>query len=253
MYLTNDIAVTAAVEESTRNPTTAISAKSPDNIEAQPAATLSTYYIPLTPASTRRYLNATTSTFNAATVTVTTSVSEPKPATSADGQVTRLAALQETTHHMEEMAVGLQDIISGQINDSIANTSSNATHGGRISDLPATASATNASNPTPPLADMAVMDLPGGTIIFLNNTSPSYILVNHANASVIIWTSPANASDAASNSHIAKLVSKINAWLPYFEALGILTLTYKVGQFIYNRIQHRRRGQANAPQGAAGA
>jgi hypothetical protein len=96
---------------------------------------------------------------------------------------------------------------------------------------------------------MAVMDLPGGTVIFLNNTSPNYILVDYANASVIVWTSPANASDTVANTHIAKLVGKIGAWLPYFEALGILTLVYKVGKFIYDRVQ-KRRGRGDGAQGA---
>jgi hypothetical protein len=256
-YLIKYAAVTVARAKNTWNPTTAISATSPaesDNIRAQPAATLSTYYIPRTPKSSRRYHNATASAFDAVTVTKTMTVtivsvvSAQEPANSADGYVTRLAALQDTTHHMNEIAIGLQDIISGQISGMISNTNSNAVHSGRNPDPPATASATNASNPTPPLADMAVLGYPGGTIVFLNNTSPTYILVNYADASVVIWTSPANASDTVANTHVGKLVSKIGAWLPYFEALGILTLVYKVGKFIYDGVQ-RRRGRGDGALG----
>jgi hypothetical protein len=182
-YLIKYAAVTVARAKNTWNPTTAISATSPaesDNIRAQPAATLSTYYIPRTPKSSRRYHNATASAFDAVTVTKTMTVtivsvvSAQEPANSADGYVTRLAALQDTTHHMNEIAIGLQDIISGQISGMISNTNSNAVHSGRNPDPPATASATNASNPTPPLADMAVLGYPGGTIVFLNNTSQRF-------------------------------------------------------------------------------
>jgi hypothetical protein len=173
-----------------------------------------------------------------------TAVPPQNSAVSADGHITRLVALQDITHYISVIAVGLQDIISGQISESLANS---AIRNDRTSDPPGTASATAVS--APPLADMAVMDLPGGTVIFLNNTSPNYILVDYANASVIIWTSPVNASDTASTAHSGKLFSKINAWLPYFEALGILTLVYKIGKFIYDRVQ-KRRGRGDGAQGA---
>jgi hypothetical protein len=143
---------------------------------------------------------------------------------------------------MNEIALGLQSIVSAHITESRATKEDNAIH--EISG-PAGAAVLATDTGTPPLADMAVMDLAAGTLIFLNNTSPSYILVNYTNASVIIWTSPANASDTVPGTHIAKLVSKIGVWLPYFEALGILTLVYKVGKLIYDGVQwHRGRGGA---------
>ena len=172
-----------------------------------------------------------------------TAIPSQNPVVSADGHITRLVALQDITHYISVIAVGLQDIISGQISGSLANSNGDA----RTSDAPGTASATTAG--TPPLADMAVVDLPGGTVIFLNNTSPNYILVDYANASVIVWASPANASDTVPNTHIAKLVGRIGAWLPYFEALGILTLVYIVGKFIYDRVQ-KRCGLGDGAQGA---
>jgi hypothetical protein len=172
-----------------------------------------------------------------------TAVPPQNSVVSTDRHITRLVALRDITHYISVIAVGLQDIISGQINGSLANSNGDA----RTSDPPGTASATTVD--TPPLADMAVMDLPGGTVIFLNNTSPNYILVDYAKASVIIWTSPVNASDTASTAHSGKLFSKINAWLPYFEALGILTLVYKVGKFIYDMVQ-KRRGRGDGAQGA---
>lgn len=255
--LTNDITVTAAVG-GTWIPATAVATISPsefNGVDAQPAATLSTCYNPRTPDVAGRFHNLTMRASKALTVTktVTATISSALPIQKStdltDGHISRLTGLQNATYHMSEIASGLQSIISAHINGSIANSDDNIVHAGENADPPSIASTTNASIPILPLTGMAVLGYPGGTIVFLNNTSPSYILVDHANASIIIWNSPVNASDTASNTHIGKLVSKIGVWLPYFEALGILALVYKIGKFIYDGVQ-RLRGRGDQAQGS---
>jgi hypothetical protein len=134
---------------------------------------------------------------------------------------------------MNKIVLELQSIISSRITESKASSHENAIYppGTNVSSLP--------------LADITVAGLPGSTIVLLNTTSPTYMVVDHATETVIVWTAPAKIPDTVS--HFSKLVNKLNAWLPYFEALAILTLVYEFGKFVYNSVQ-KCRGRDDGAQ-----
>jgi hypothetical protein len=234
--LTNNVAVAVAVNNSTWNPNTTIPALSPsefNGIEAQPAATPSPSCVPSTPSATERYHISTmraSKTFTVAkTVTVTITSALPTQ-TSTKVHVSQLTDLQNTTYYMNKIVLELQSIISSRITESKANSTIDPP-GTNVSSLP--------------LADITVAGLPGSTIVLLNTTSPTYFVVDHITSSVIVWIAPAKTPDTVS--HFSKLVNKLNAWLPYFEALAILTLVYEFGKFVYNRVQ-KYRGRDDGAQ-----
>jgi hypothetical protein len=156
------------------------------------------------------------------TVTIPSVLPTQKSIEPTSSHVSHMAAEQNVTYYMDEIALGLRDIISDHTTGCPTNDHDNANRHDNFSHASEAASSTNAS--TSSSADMAAVGLPAGMLIFLNNSFPTYILVDHANASVIMWTSPSNTSDAASNDHFHKLVNNINTWLPYFEVVGILRL-----------------------------
>jgi hypothetical protein len=167
----------------------------------------------------------------AKTVTVTITSALPTQ-TSTDVHVSQLTDLQNTTYYMNKIVLELQSIISSRITESKASGAVD-TPGTNFSSLP--------------LADITVAGLPGGsTVVLLNNTSPTYMVVDHTTSSVIFWTTPVNIPDTVS--HLDKLVNKLNAWLPYFEALAVLTLAYEFGKFVHNGVQGRR-GRVDGAQG----
>lgn len=115
----------------------------------------------------------------------------------------------------------------------------------------ATKSLRNASTVTPmiaPTVSRAAMNLPSGrgSLIFLNTTSPDYVLVDHISATVFVWTEPARASTHDTKFH--RIINKINAWLPFLEAVGIMTVAWEVGKVVQAQILKRRgrRAQSNS-------
>lgn len=94
-------------------------------------------------------------------------------------------------------------------------------------------------------ANRAAMNLPGGKIIFLNTTSPNYVMFDNAGANVLVWTVP-NATETQ-DSQFHKLVENISTWLPLVEALGLLAVIWEIGKFAYGRVQ-MFRGARRAQQ-----
>jgi hypothetical protein len=215
----------------------------PSNSSANLPATFNTRYTTQTPDSAEpRYGTATkdpVSWIKTVTCTATTTSDASKPPVTHISWLPNVAAT-----YMSEIAAGYQGILDLGLNEHLATDdpkSTSTTNGAKTS-----TKAPKANTTTSEAIGMAVVDRPGGSIVFLNTSSPNYVLIDYANASVFIWTAPVNTSTIEDSSHIHRPVSKINAWLPYFEALGILTLVWKVGTFVYERVK-KRRGDVDQP------
>lgn len=243
--------MSALIGHATWNNATSLSSVSlseTTSIEALPAAIYNTHdvlqtVLPVTSLQGVDRLNGNathtagmvtiTSTFPAPTTTSTLSLSS-RSSRSVDCKDDVMA------RYMYDVAAVFQDIFGstteqrGQA-DNNSETASSSGH----------TSINNTVGPTK--VSMAVIDFPRGSIVFLNTTRPNYLLIDHANATVAVWTEPANASTKATQTN---LLDKLNTVLPYIEACGIVAIVWEIGKFVHVKVYaHRRRSRSSAAEG----
>lgn len=227
-----------------RRPSATSPAKSA-NARAQVVSTLGVYNVSHHPKyqnSTARPNLAITKTI---TVTIASAVAETSTKLSTAARVSWLTQTEDTGRYVNNIAVAFEGIMSsargvGDIASSDANSNMSAETGKPV-DSASTPDAKNTG-----AASRAVVDIPGSSIIFLNTSSPEYVLIDYANANVVLWTAPVNKSATNSHSGFRKFIDDINTWLPYVEAFGILAVLWEVGRFVHVKVRRRRGRIARA-------
>ena len=142
-------------------------------------------------------------------------------------------------HYMYNMAADFRNIMS-------AHVGGNATercNGFDVDSGKASSSSNTSTKLTsvPSNVSMAMIDFPHGSIMFLNTTAPNYLLIDHANATVVVWTEPANDSMTATETKSRQILDRINAVLPWIEACGLLAIVWEIGKFVHARVYACRR------------
>lgn len=94
-------------------------------------------------------------------------------------------------------------------------------------------------------ASLAMIEHAKYNIIFLNTTSPSYVLLDHHNTKVLVWTASDGSSPAAQDSRMERFLNHATIWLSLLEVLGAVAFFWKVGAWTYCWVKGRRgrRGQ----------
>ena len=215
-------------------------------IEARPAATLSTNYVPRTFQSID--FPDTQTAEDQDTITVTESLTSPTSpviSLSASASTSYNHIMWEgenasAAHHLRDVTAAFKGIISAQLSKS-------ERHGPTKAALNVTSKPYHENTTEYYVADsrsvsIAAIDIIDGSIVFLNTTAPNYMLIDYANASVMIWTA-SDTTLTTPESRLHKVVDGINTWLPYIEALSILAVGWKVIDFVYDKFR-RRRGRA---------
>lgn len=187
--------------------------------------------------------------YTAVAKTTTVTVTSALPATETDRPHTKHIkwAMDPNgiSENMSEITANFEAIVSAFINER-----KSIDHGKINSSGSNAASGTNSiveSNDSDAV-NRAAIDLPAGSIIFLNTTSPSYVLTHRASAIIFVWTAPTNSSAAETDTQLRKIVDNINTWLPYFEALGLVAVVWEVSMFVNARILIRYKRRARAGQ-----
>ena len=177
-----------------------------------------------------------------ALVTTAPSLATALSKSSKKAQCSCLIRDEGTAHYMEHIAAGFEGMVSAHVPEQRTNHS-NGTND-KCAEMESCRTASVARNRVPAIASVAVIGVPGGSVVFLNTTTPDFVLIDYINNSVVIWTVPAKASGTTSETRLQKLVSSINTWLPYIEALGLLAVIWEIGKFVHARFQKRSNKQA---------
>lgn len=143
------------------------------------------------------------------------------------------------THRMNDVVAGFQSIVSAHMR---GHTTKQHDHTDvDPGDDGCSGDASAQPMDVPANVNVAAVDFPHGSIVFLNTTSPNYLLIDYANATVVVWTEPVNATTVATQTKLRQLVNNINTVLPYIEACGLLAVVWEISKFVHARIQARRR------------
>lgn len=183
------------------------------------------------------------------TVKIASSVPSATPSWSGSEHISWRTEKNSTAQETNDLVVAFQALMTahalgrGGHKQADAKSATNATE---IAGETSTNGADNSSS-----ASRVAMDLPGGNIIFLNTTSPNYVMFDYASANLLIWTVP-NAT-VTQDSQFRKLVDNISTWLPLIEALGLLAVIWEIGKFAYGRVQMRRTKGAFGRNGSKSA
>lgn len=213
------------------------------SIDALPAATLSAFYV-LRTVRSKNVVGA-----EALTTSIKPVSFDSVPTLPQIEYATRIDGERSAESQLSAIATAFQDIIPVEMyrKESRSQTDANIETASTMCCSPSPADFDVERAP----ASVAAVDLPGGSIVFLNTTSPNYMLIDYANATVVVWSVPASTTTTHAT-HLRQVVDKINSCLPYIEAFGILTLAWKVVEYIYGKIRSRRssRGQAEVSDGS---
>jgi hypothetical protein len=160
-------------------------------------------------------------------------------ATAPSARVSWVPEFDTAARYIEDIAAGVEGLMS--IRDPMRTTDAMPPGASSCNvNVGKTTSTTNLS--TPVALGMAVVNFDGHDLIFLNTTSPSYVLFNHANASLVFWTAPATPLTLTSHPHLDKVVNEVQRWLPYIEASTILVLAWKSGMVMWKVVGWMRGG-----------
>jgi hypothetical protein len=114
-----------------------------------------------------------------------------------------------------------------------------------------TTSANTASaemNETQTAASIATIDQIKYNLVFLNTTAPSYVLLDHSNAEVIIWTVSGKPSTSPHVTVLKRVLTHVASWLPLLEPLVMLTSLWKIRRWMRQKRTERREERRAAEQ-----
>ena len=190
---------------------------------------------------TNRFNYTVTKTPGPETVMSTSFVSLPASSLSLSSYISRSAGCKYRVKadYMHDVAAGFQDIIEAHLFGHATEQHDNTNIVSENAGSSDTTSINNTSTSTN--VTMAVIDFPHGSIVFLNTTSPNYLLIDHANATVAVWTESVNASMVATKTNSRHFLDTLNTALPWIEACGLLAIVWEIGKFVHVNISARRR------------
>jgi hypothetical protein len=141
--------------------------------------------------------------------------------------------------YMYNVAADFRNIIAAHLGGNVTEQCNDL----KVDSGKASSSGNTSTKPTKVSANIsiAVIDLPHGSIVFLNTTTPKYLLIDHANATIAVWTEPVNTSTIATQARSHQILDKINTALPYIEASGLLAIVWEIGKFVHARVHAYRR------------
>lgn len=142
---------------------------------------------------------------------------------------------------MSDIATRFAAIMSARLHPSSLRTS-NASINSSI--LINNASTLNANDHT--VAGKTVPGLHSGSwsVVFLNTSSSSYVLIDCANAKIAICTVSANKSATVQETPFSKFIQSFKICA---EALGILAVLWEIGRFVHVKIRSCRERRVGSP------
>ena len=139
---------------------------------------------------------------------------------------------------IEDMAASLHSLISAR---ALCSTTKDDAHtNNKIIKTNSSGRASDMDTDVQSNISMAVLGFPRSSLLFLNTTSPNYVLIDHANATVVVWRGLDNTPIAGANTGSRNILDKLNTALPYIEACGLVAIVWEISKSVHAKIQAGR-------------
>jgi hypothetical protein len=228
-----------------------------DDTKARPEAMMSTAYVPRTTTTPEmKHTTVANSRYPVTitrTMTITTnnvpSATRPTPFKSSHSSSAN--DTNSNAKYMSNIAANVEDLVSA-----LTFNITKALHGTtNLSSCTPEGLALNQSTTTPKVltgANMALIDLPNSSLIFLNTTAPNYVFVDSANGGIVVWSVASGDQSTHSATAWKRFATQAMAWLPFLEVLGAGACLFKIVKFLCHWIKKDRRGEEDHREEGSG-